>query len=361
MPTAFISYSWESDEHRKWVRRFASDLRASGVNVLLDQWEVRLGDDVTQFMEHGLQIADFVILVCTEAFATKANNRIGGVGYEQAIVTATLLNGQYVRGRFVCVLRHGTPSSAIPLYMQVRLWLDMRDEKKYPEGLNQLLFHLLDRYGKAQGSVSQPVFALANKSRPTPSAPAPPLKKWALVAGAGVARAFSPELAGLSEYLGRCLAKRGFGLVTGGWFGVDETTARAFAEVTEDSVVALENRLVQVLPKSKEPAFAAGQLIFVDSGEPEWTEAIQRASSVFLLGGVGGTWKTGELALRMHKLVLPLADTGGDAKKFYLHMLQNWDRFSWLTIDQLTFQCVARPGRKAVDAALELAVPHGAV
>ena len=33
MPTAFISYSWESDEHRDWVRGLATDLRARGVDV----------------------------------------------------------------------------------------------------------------------------------------------------------------------------------------------------------------------------------------------------------------------------------------------------------------------------------------
>jgi hypothetical protein len=82
MPTAFISYSWDSDAHKEWVLHFASDLRSSGVKVLLDRWEVRLGDDVTQFMEQGVANADFVILVCTEAFATKANNRSSGVGCE---------------------------------------------------------------------------------------------------------------------------------------------------------------------------------------------------------------------------------------------------------------------------------------
>ena len=59
MPTAFISYSWESDAHRQWVHRFASDLRAAGVTVLFDQWAVRLGDDVTQFMERSVSTADW--------------------------------------------------------------------------------------------------------------------------------------------------------------------------------------------------------------------------------------------------------------------------------------------------------------
>ena len=208
MPTAFISYSWDSDAHKAWVRHFATDLRSSGVTVLLDQWEVRLGDDVTQFMEQGVAKADFVILVCTEAFATKANNRSSGVGYEQAIVTAALLNGQPVRGRIVCVLRSGVPSSAIPIYMQTRLWLDLRDERTYKEGLDQIRIHLLDRSDLPTPSVEEVASGLTSESPSSAVAPTPVPEQWVLVAGSGVARAFNAELAASSEYVGRRLAER---------------------------------------------------------------------------------------------------------------------------------------------------------
>ena len=146
MPTVFISYSWDSPEHKAWVRRFAEDLRAKGVDAWLDQWEVRLGDDVTLFMERGVSQADYVLLVCTENFAQKANGRHGGVGYEQSIVTSEILNSQPARGRFVCVLRQGAPSSAMPRYMQARLWVDCRDDAAYANALHQILIHLRDRY-----------------------------------------------------------------------------------------------------------------------------------------------------------------------------------------------------------------------
>ena len=79
MPTVFISYSWDSAEHRAWVRRFASDLRAEGIDAWLDQWDVQLGDDVTEFMERSVSQADYVLLMCTENFARKANERHGGL------------------------------------------------------------------------------------------------------------------------------------------------------------------------------------------------------------------------------------------------------------------------------------------
>lgn len=42
----FISYAWDSEEHKNWVLKLASDLRRHGVDTILDQWDVRLGNDL---------------------------------------------------------------------------------------------------------------------------------------------------------------------------------------------------------------------------------------------------------------------------------------------------------------------------
>jgi len=39
-PCVFISYSWDSLEHRQWVAQLATSLRQNGVEVILDQWHV---------------------------------------------------------------------------------------------------------------------------------------------------------------------------------------------------------------------------------------------------------------------------------------------------------------------------------
>jgi hypothetical protein len=114
MPTVFISYSWDGAGHKAWVRRFGEDLQTRGITVWLDQFDLRLGDDVTKFMERGVSEADYVLLVCTEQFGQKANERRGGVGYEQAVVTSEILNSNPTRGRFVCILRQGVPVSVPP-------------------------------------------------------------------------------------------------------------------------------------------------------------------------------------------------------------------------------------------------------
>ena len=52
--TCFISYSYDSKEHKEWVFALASRLMKNGVDVILDQRDLRLGSDLLAFMEEGL-------------------------------------------------------------------------------------------------------------------------------------------------------------------------------------------------------------------------------------------------------------------------------------------------------------------
>jgi len=52
-PRLFISYSHDDQAHKDWVLMLATRLVANGVDVLLDQWDMRLGSDLPRFMENG--------------------------------------------------------------------------------------------------------------------------------------------------------------------------------------------------------------------------------------------------------------------------------------------------------------------
>lgn len=91
-PKVFFSYSHDDDAHKNWVLTVATRLVANGVDVILDQWDLTLGSDLPRFMETGLSKADRVLAVCTEPYVKKANDGIGGVGYEKMILTAQLMH-----------------------------------------------------------------------------------------------------------------------------------------------------------------------------------------------------------------------------------------------------------------------------
>ena len=71
-PKVFLSYAWESEEHQDWVRKFAARLRRDGVDAILDQWDLDLGDNRFLFMDRIASV-DSVVIVCTPRYAEKSN------------------------------------------------------------------------------------------------------------------------------------------------------------------------------------------------------------------------------------------------------------------------------------------------
>lgn len=129
-PKIFISYSWESDEHKDWVRLLSERLTQNGVNVRLDQWHIVPGQSLTQFMEIEVQTCEFVLVVCTKEYCRKSLARSGGVGYEQQIITGNIVGGK-PREHFIPLIRDGEfdpgPECSIPAQFMGIYAIDMRD------------------------------------------------------------------------------------------------------------------------------------------------------------------------------------------------------------------------------------------
>jgi hypothetical protein len=78
-----ISYAWESDEVKEWVLSFSTTLRNNGIDVTLDQWEVVPGDRMPYFMEMAVRKNNYVLIICSEKYKQKSENRQGGLGVQQ--------------------------------------------------------------------------------------------------------------------------------------------------------------------------------------------------------------------------------------------------------------------------------------
>ena len=81
-PSIFISYSQEDEDHKKWVKQLADRLLSDGIEVTVDQYDLKLGDRLPQFMEQSISTNDFVLIICTPTYRKKSNERNGGVGYD---------------------------------------------------------------------------------------------------------------------------------------------------------------------------------------------------------------------------------------------------------------------------------------
>jgi hypothetical protein len=124
-PTVFISYSHDSPDHKRWVLDFASELLNDGVDVILDAWDLRLGDDIPKFMER-LKEADRVLMICTEKYVAKANDGVGGVGYEAMIVTAEIVR-DLGTAKFIPIIRQNTDKVTVPTSVSTRLHVNLSE------------------------------------------------------------------------------------------------------------------------------------------------------------------------------------------------------------------------------------------
>jgi len=131
-PTAFISYSWDSDEHKRWVAILATKLRANGIDVKLDQWNAKLGIQMPAFMETQIRENDFVLIVCTPKYKLRSDGRVGGAGYEGDIMTAQVLTHRN-HEKFVPVLANGKWTDSAPDWLLGKLYADLSTPEKYEQ------------------------------------------------------------------------------------------------------------------------------------------------------------------------------------------------------------------------------------
>ena len=140
-PKVFISYSHDSPEHKRWVSELGAKLRHNGIDAILDQWDLGPGDDVTQFMEHGIINSDRVLVVCTDQYVRKANAGEGGVGYERMIVTAQLVQ-DLGTNKFIPVIRQASRQEKTPTFLGTRVYIDFRNDSQFDSEFDKLIHEL---------------------------------------------------------------------------------------------------------------------------------------------------------------------------------------------------------------------------
>lgn len=137
IPIVFISYSHDSQEHKKWILKFATRLRNNGIDAVLDQWELKAGDDLPHFMETNLVKANFILMICTERYVEKANGGSGGVGYEKMIITSNLIS-QISQNKILPIIRQNS-KSFLPTFLKTKLFINFSIDDDFEVNFDDLL------------------------------------------------------------------------------------------------------------------------------------------------------------------------------------------------------------------------------
>ncbi|MBW4540416.1 MAG: toll/interleukin-1 receptor domain-containing protein [Myxacorys chilensis ATA2-1-KO14] len=108
-PKVFISYSYDSQEHKDRVWRLADRLREDGINCTIDQHEESPAVGWHRWMLNQVEAADFVLVVCTEHYERRfrGDEELGsgkGVTWEGAIIIQELYNAQGQNSKFIPII-----------------------------------------------------------------------------------------------------------------------------------------------------------------------------------------------------------------------------------------------------------------
>lgn len=127
----FISYSWGSQDNQKKVLDLAKSLRMDGVDVKLDKWDLKTGQDKFEFMESMVSSPDIsrVIIITDKEYAEKANSRTGGVGTETQIITPELYSKEN-NTKFIPVVfeKDEKGNAYLPIFLKSRIYIDLSED-----------------------------------------------------------------------------------------------------------------------------------------------------------------------------------------------------------------------------------------
>lgn len=144
----FISYSWSSPSHEEWVVNFAERLMSDGIDVVLDKWNLKEGQDKYTFMERMVNSHEInkVLMVLDKKYVEKADGRKGGVGTETLIISPEIYHDA-LQEKFIPIVTEidEEGKAYLPAYLGGRIYIDLSVKEHFEEEYEKLLRNLYKR------------------------------------------------------------------------------------------------------------------------------------------------------------------------------------------------------------------------
>ncbi|HPA20888.1 MAG TPA: TIR domain-containing protein [Verrucomicrobiae bacterium] len=141
-PKVFISYSWTSPAHQSQVKEWAERLVSDGVDVVLDLWDLKEGQDKYAFMER--MVTDpgvtHVLVVSDKAYSEKADARKAGVGTESQIISKEVYE-KVDQTKFIPLVCEFADDNTpfLPTFLKSRIWMDFSSQESANSNWERLI------------------------------------------------------------------------------------------------------------------------------------------------------------------------------------------------------------------------------
>lgn len=170
-PKVFISYSWTPPDNKEQTIDLANRLVSNdGVDVVIDVWDLKEGQDKYKFMEKMVNSEDInrVLIICNKDYAEKANNREGGVGSESMIISDEIYSNAE-QTKFIPVIfeKNDENKPYLPSYLSSRIYIDLSDEEDFEKEYEQLIRNIFNKPTYVKPPLGSPPKYLSNNKEPS--------------------------------------------------------------------------------------------------------------------------------------------------------------------------------------------------
>lgn len=121
MTKIFISYSWDSKEHKNWVADLSAQLGKQGLTCVTDHI-LPPSEGWTRWMLKNIKDADYVLVVCTPMYLKRFDGEDieggRGVTFEGAIISQTIYDAHCKNKKFIAVHPKSGSFDDIPLILK---------------------------------------------------------------------------------------------------------------------------------------------------------------------------------------------------------------------------------------------------
>ena len=99
--------------------------------------------DLPQWMTNELQLADRVLIISNEQYASKADGRLGGVGWETMLIQGDIASQQLNSHKYLIVVRSEDFAAGTPQYLKTKFAFHWHPNRSETAMRDELLKELL--------------------------------------------------------------------------------------------------------------------------------------------------------------------------------------------------------------------------
>ncbi len=172
-PKVFVSYSWTTQQHQELVKSWSDRLLLDGVDVIVDIYDLKGGQDKYVFMEKMVNdpTVTNVLIFCDRGYVEKADDRKKGVGTESQIISQEIYE-QVEQTKFIPIMCEfigdGTP--CLPVFLKSRIWIDFSSSEMVNKNWEGLVRQLCGKPQHEKPKVgSLPAYVAATSTPPSPA------------------------------------------------------------------------------------------------------------------------------------------------------------------------------------------------